>query len=328
LKNTTAIKFLILVLLFVGGCLLSLFHGGSEDVLSLPFNQENFIFWQIRFPKTLTAIIAGSSLSVAGLVLQIIFRNPLAGPYVLGISSGASLMVAVSILLGNSFHVFSDFFIGKSFLVFSAVLGSFVVTLLILILSKKVNSNVVLLLIGLMFSQICGAIQTALEYFSNPNDLKTFVIWGMGSLGSTTNNDLLLYVPLSLLCLAALLFFIKPLNALLLGQQYAQNVGIHFNQSRFYLILISSLLTGLTTAFCGPVAFVGIAVPILSRMVFQSSKQQIHLFACLLIGSTLLLFSDALCHSAIQDTTLPLNMITTLMGAPLVIYLMFRNKHW
>lgn len=328
MKDNSTIKYILLILLFILGCFLSLFYGGTENILSSEITEHNFIFWQLRVPKTITAIIAGSTLAVSGLILQVIFRNPLAGPYVLGISSGASLMVAVSILTGNALHLFSDFFIGKSFIVLSSITGSLIVTLLILVISKKVSSNIVLLLIGLMFSQICGAIQTALEYFSNPNNLKTFVIWGMGSLANTTNQDLSIFVPFSLVCLLALLFFIKPLNALLLGQNYAQNVGINFNRSRFYLILISSVLTGLTTAFCGPVAFIGIAVPILSRMVFNSSKQQTHYAACILIGSIILLFSDALCHSAIKSMALPLNMITTLIGAPLVIYLMFRNKHW
>lgn len=310
------------------GCLVSLFFGGTEDVLSSKITAHNFIFWQIRFPKTITAIIAGSALSAAGLILQIIFRNPLAGPYVLGISSGASLMVAMTILASKTLNLFSDFFIGKGFIVLAAISGSLFVTLLILIISKKVKSNVILLLIGLMFSQICGAIQTALEYFSDPNNLKSFVIWGMGSLANTTNYDLIIFLPVALISIMALLFFVKPLNALLLGQSYAQNVGVNFNQSRFYLILISSVLTGLTTAFCGPIAFVGIAVPILSRMFFDSSKQQLHLVSCLLIGSSILLFSDALCNSAVKNVSLPINMITTFIGAPLVIYLMFKNKHW
>jgi iron complex transport system permease protein len=315
-------------LLFIIGCFLSLFYGGTETLSGSQVGAHDFIFWQIRLPKTITAIVAGCTLSVSGLILQILFRNPLAGPYVLGISSGASLMVAISILAGNGLHAFSDFFLGKSFVVISAVTGSFLVTILILVVSKKVNSNIVLLLIGLMFSQICGAVQTALEYFSDPGSLKSFVVWGMGSLANTTGYDLGLFVPASVLALLALLFFIKPLNALLLGQNYSQNVGINFNSSRFYLILISSILTGITTAFCGPIAFVGIAVPILSRMVFASSKQQLHVTSCLLIGSSILLFSDALANTAVKNVSLPLNMITTLIGAPLVIYLMFRNKHW
>lgn len=310
------------------GVFISLFFGGSENILSNELNSYNFIFWQIRFPKTITAIIAGSSLSVAGLVLQIIFRNPLAGPYVLGISSGASLMVAIITLAGSSFHIFSNFFVGKSVVLVSAISGSVFITLLILFISKKVKSNVILLLIGLMISQICGAIQTALEYFSDPNNLKAFVIWGMGSLANTTTYDLMLFIPVSLITLLSLILFVKPLNAMLLGEQYAQNVGIDFNSSRFYLILITSILTGLCTAFCGPIAFIGIAVPILSRMVFKSSRQEVHVTSSILIGSIILLFADALCNSAFKTMALPINMITTFIGAPLVIYLMFKNKHW
>ncbi|MBL7910198.1 MAG: iron ABC transporter permease [Bacteroidia bacterium] len=326
-KNTT-IKFLILICLLIVACFLSLFFGGSEPINFGELSSNNFIFWHIRFPKTITAIIAGCTLSVSGLILQIIFRNPLAGPFVLGISSGASLMVAISILAGSALHLFSVFFIGKAFIVLSAITGSLLITFLILGISKKVNSNVVLLLIGLMLSQICGAVQTALEYFSDANSLKSFVIWGMGSLANTTNFDLLIYLPIALISMLALLFFVKPLNALLLGENYAQNVGINFKSSRFYLILISSLLTGLTTAFCGPIAFIGTAVPILSRMVFKSSKQHLHVASCLLIGSIILLLSDALANSAISNISLPINMITTFIGAPLVIYLMFKNKTW
>lgn len=186
----------------------------------------------------------------------------------------------------------------------------------------------ILLLIGLMISQICGAIQTALEYFSDPNNLKAFVIWGMGSLANTTTYDLMLFLPVSLITLLSLIFFVKPLNAMLLGEQYAQNVGIDFNGSRFYLILITSILTGLCTAFCGPIAFIGIAVPILSRMVFKSSRQEVHVTSSILIGSIILLFADAVCNSVFKTMALPINMITTFIGAPLVIYLMFKNKHW
>ena len=288
---------------------------------------DSYIFAQIRLPKTITAILAGSSLAVAGLILQIIFRNPLAGPYVLGISSGASLMVAVTVLAGSSVGIFNNYFFGKSLVILASIIGSVGITLIILYLSKKINSNVILLLIGLMLSQICGAFQGALEYFANPNDLKTFVMWGMGSLAGTTNDDLYIYVPITLVFLASLIFFVKPLNAFLLGQNYANNAGINYSKNRFYLILISSILTGVTTAFCGPVAFVGIAVPLLSRMIFKTSQQKVHLLSCAIIGSCILLFSDVVCHS-FAATTLPLNMITTFVGAPLVIYLLFKNKQW
>ncbi len=317
-----------LILLLIVSCVLSLLYGGSESINLQALSGDNFIFWEIRFPKTVTAIAAGATLSVAGLILQILFRNPLAGPYVLGISSGAALMVAFAILTGNALNLFTNFFIGKSFIAIAAISGSCLVTFLILAISKRVNSNIILLLIGLMISQICGALQTSLEYFADPASLKSFVVWGMGSLSNNTQQDLFFYLPISILGLASVLFFIKPLNALLLGQNYAQNSGINFKTNRFWLILISSVLTGITTAFCGPVAFVGIAVPILSRMVFTTSRQHVHFFSCMLIGSSLLLLSDALCNSLISNIALPINMITTFIGAPLVIYLMFKNKHW
>jgi iron complex transport system permease protein len=327
-SESIVIKFIVLLLLLVVGTLLSLAFGGSESMELSDIKNHDFIFWQIRLPKTITAIIAGATLSVAGLILQVLFRNPLAGPYVLGISSGASLMVAVAILAGEALTTLTGILIGKSIIVLAAIAGSFIVTVLILVVSKKVSSNVVLLLIGLMFSQICGAIQTALEYFSNPNDLKNFVVWGMGSLSTTLLSDLSLYSGIALIGFFGLMFLIKPLNALLLGENYAYNAGVDFNKTRFLLILISSVLTGVTTAFCGPIAFVGIAVPILSRMVFSTSKQQIHFASSTIIGSTILLFSDALSHSSIPNLALPINMITTFIGAPLVIYLMFKNKHW
>lgn len=318
----------MLFLLFFTGCFLSLYYGGPQGLdKSVTSSSFDFIFWEIRLPKTITAVLAGCTLSVAGLILQIIFRNPLAGPYVLGISSGASLVVALTIMGGSSIGLFTNYFLGKSVVALSSILGSVVVTLIILSLSKKVTSNVILLLIGLMLSQICGALQGALEYFADPNSLKNFVMWGMGSLSGTTYNDLYIYIPVSLVFMITLVFFIKPLNAFLLGQNYTTNSGINYQKNRFYLILISSVLTGITTAFCGPVAFVGIAVPLLSRMLFTTSNQGLQLFSCMLTGSIILLFSDFICH-AFRETTLPINMITTFVGAPLVIYLLFKNKQW
>jgi len=325
LSNT--IKFSILFVLFSLGIYASIFYGGSESLNFTDLNTD-FIFYQIRLPKTITAILAGACLAVSGLILQIVFRNPLAGPYVLGISSGASLTVALAVMAGSSISFLPTGLFGKSYIVFASVLGSLVMTILILSISNRIKSNVILLLIGLMFSQICGAFQTVLEYFADPNSLKNFVLWSMGSMSTTTQDELPLFVFLSLLSVASVLFFIKPLNTFLLGENYAHNLGINIKQSRFWLILISSALTGIVTAFCGPIAFIGIAVPILSRMIFNISKQQIHFFSCILIGPVLLLFADAFAHSFIKQMALPINMITTFIGAPLVIYLMFKNKQW
>ena len=324
---SNAAKFILLFLLFCIGIYMSLFFGGSES-LNFSDLSADFIFYQIRLPKTITARLAGAALSVSGLILQVIFRNPLAGPYVLGISSGASLAVALSVMAGSGLHFLPGFFWAKAYTVLSSIVGSFAMTILILSIAVRVKKNVILLLIGLMISQICGALQTVIEYFAEPESLKNFVLWSMGSMSTTNLQDIPLLAGSTLIVLGLLLFFIKPLNAFLLGQLYAQNLGVSVKQKRFWLILISSSLTGIITAYCGPIAFVGIAVPILSRMLFQVSKQQVHLAACLFLGPILLLFADAFAHSLIKHMALPINMITTFIGAPLVIYLMFKNKQW
>jgi iron complex transport system permease protein len=321
------LKFALLSALLLASVALSLFFGGSEDVRN-GSDASAFIFREIRIPKTLTAIAAGSTLAVSGLILQVLFRNPLAGPYVLGISSGASLMVAL-VLMGTQTLAFAHTGLGgRTLTVTASVTGSLLVTFLILAVSRRISSNVVLLLVGLMFSYACGAIEASLAYFADPGSLKTFIVWGMGSLSGTGRGDMMLFLPLSVVATGAALFFIKPLNALLLGEDYARSAGIDFRRSRFMLILLSSALTGITTAYCGPIAFAGIAVPVLSRMIFNTSRQQVHYFSCLILGSTLLLLADAAGHSLIDGVTLPVNILTTFIGAPLVISLMFRNKTW
>lgn len=319
-------RVLLLLLLFPPAVVVSLWYGGSGS-LDLASESGAFVFSEIRVPKTITAVLAGSSLAVAGLILQVLFRNPLAGPYVLGISSGAALMVAVGVLAGNALGV-TGLFAGRSLMVVSAVAGGLLLTLVILAVAARVTSNILLMLIGLMFAQVCGAIQNSLEFFADPGSLKTFVVWGMGSLSGTSRTDILIFVPLAVSVLLFMLFYVKPLNALLLGQNYAQSVGINFKRTRFVLILLSSVLTGVTTAFCGPVAFVGIAVPIFSRMIIPSSDQGLHLVSCALLGATLVLLADAACHSMVKGYTLPINMLTTVIGAPLVIWLMFKQKQW
>jgi len=325
-SSNSRIPYFILTLIFLLACFCSIFYGGSESLSVSDLNSDHFIFWEIRLPKTLTAILAGCSLTAAGLILQVLFRNPLAGPYALGISSGAALMVAVVLLTVEGFSF--GFFVGKSILVLAALTGSFFVTLLLLIISRRVSNTIVILLIGLMISQLCGALLAGIEYFANPGNLKLFVIWGMGSLSNTDYFDLGVFGLVVVFAFTLLLFFIKPLNALLLGDAYAHNLGITVRGTRFYLILISSLLTGISTAFCGPIAFVGISIPILSRLIFSTAKQQNHLISGMLMGSSLLLFSDALTHKLLEGSSLPVNIITTLIGAPIVLYIMFKNKNW
>ena len=316
---------MVVVLLVLS--LASILYGGAESISEHSLVND-YILKHIRFPKTITAIFAGATLALSGLVLQIIFRNPLAGPYVLGVSSGAALFVALGMMAGGAFQAVLPAAVDKLYIVFCAVLGSLITTLLILLVAKKVASNVILLLIGLMIAQLYGAAQMGLEYFADPYSLKLFVIWGMGSLSNCSTEDLLVFVPLSVSIMLLLFLKLKALSSFLYGQAYALSMGINYKRERFWLLLAASVLTGLTTAFCGPIAFVGIAVPILSRMVFKQAGIWLHFFACVLLGAIVLLFADVVSNNSVKGFTLPVNIVTTLIGAPLVIYLMFKNKQW
>lgn len=301
---------------------------GSINLFSLEKSSSLFttILYDIRLPKTLTSIIAGSGLALCGLLMQSLFRNPLAGPYVLGVSSGSSLFVAIATMLISSIHVSDFFLMGKSIVTLFSIAGAFFVTLIILMVSRKNKSNVTVLLVGLMLGQILGAIQGLIEYMSNADDLKTFVMWGMGSVGSTTLQDLLFIAPIYLLTILCSFFFIKQLNAILLNEQYAQNLGINVNKLRIAIIIITAILVGVITAFCGPIAFVGISVPIASRLFFKTSHHLHQMVFCLLLGACVVLAADVLCQVLSTQFMLPINTVTTLIGSPVVIYLLFKSK--
>jgi iron complex transport system permease protein len=320
--------FFILLLLFLLVTLgiINLLYAGSESVSFSNFHSQYFIFWEIRLPKAIAAILAGSSLAVSGLILQILFRNPLAGPYVLGISSGASLMVAITLLTSGSIGFQLNSLLGSSSLVLAAITGSVVLTIIVAGLATRIKNNTILLLMGLMIGQLAGAAQGFLEYFSSNEQLKRFVLWGMGSLRQITTLDLLVYTPVVLGALLVCIFLSKSLQLLTLGEHYAQNLGLNVKQHRLFWIITSGILTGVTTAFCGPIAFVGISVPIASRLLFKTSSQLFHSLSCLLMGACVLLLSDTLCF--IYEGSLPINLITTLIGCPFVIYLLLKQKTW
>lgn len=284
------------------------------------------VFYQIRLPKTITCIIAGSGLALCGLLMQTLFRNPLAGPYALGISSGSSLFVAIATMLLTSFHFVDFHFVGKSIITLFAMLGSFFVTLIILIISKKNKNNVTVLLVGTMLAQILGAMQGLVEYLSSSTNLKTFVMWGMGNVSSTTLNDLLIILPFYALPVLWAFLLIKPLNAILLNDDYAKNLGINIHTLRLSLIIITAVLVGVITAFCGPIAFVGISVPIASRLFFKTSHHLHQIVFTLVLGAIVLLLADIICQLFSQQMMLPLNTVTTIIGAPIVLYLLFKSK--
>lgn len=304
---------------------LNLKYAGSENC-NIDFS--NFIFKEIRLPKTISCIAAGIGLPIAGLILQIIFRNPLAGPYVLGISSGAGLMLALVTLTPLTLLNIQTPFFGKSIIVFASITGSIAATILILLISKKIKSNVLLLLVGIMIAQICGALQSILEFLANPSSLKNFIVFNLGNLSLCNLNESIILLSLILLCLVVLFFYTKTLNAFLFGEKYATNLGFNYNKNRFTFILITSVITGIITAFCGPIAFIGIAIPILSRWLISTSHQGVQIISSAMLGCILLLLCDLISHTIIANSLIPINTITSIVGSPIVITLLFKSKTW
>ena len=280
-----------------------------------------------RIPKALTAIMVGSGLSICGLLMQTLFRNPLAGPFVLGISSGASLGVAL-LILGASF--FGGVFMLGNFsnwsLPIAASLGAFLVLSAIIVAANKVRNTMSILIIGLMFGSLTSAIISVLAYFAEASKIQQYVFWNFGNLGNLSWQQLLIFASFYVLCVFATLSLIKPLNGFLLGENYAKSLGIDVKKSRNQILLITSILTGVITAFSGPIAFVGLAVPHLARLLFTSSNHKILLPASALIGGIVLLICDCIAQLPMSEFTLPINAITSLFGAPVVIWLLVRKK--
>ncbi len=287
----------------------------------------NYIVLNYRIPKAITAILVGSGLAIGGLLMQTLFRNPLAGPYVLGISSGASLGVAILILgssiIGGSFLAFSN---SSILLSIAASLGSFLVLFAVMIVSRKVKNTMTILIIGLMFGSITAAVISVLAYFSSAEYLQQYMFWSFGSLGNLTWNELALFTIIYMLGIALVIPTIKPLNSLLLGENYAKSLGINFNKTKNLILLATSLLTGVITAFSGPIAFVGLATPHVTKLIFNTSDHKILLPAVALLGAIIMLISDTIAQLPYSEYTLPINAITSLFGAPVVIWLLLRKK--
>ena len=284
---------------------------------------EQQIMHAIRFPKALTAIMAGAALSVSGLMMQTLFRNPLAGPYTLGVSSGASLGVAMLTMLGSILSTF-NFQLSTIGLPIAACIGATAVLLLVLAVSRRVTSNVSLLIVGLMFGSIAGALVSLLQNFANPDALKLFIVWTLGSLSSVGWGDMQMMIPILLVGSLFVLMALKPLNGLLLGEDYARGLGIHVERTRLYIVLATGLLAGGVTAFCGPIAFIGVAVPHIARGLFGTSNHRITLPASALIGACLLLVCDVLCSLFIYP--LPISTVSALFGAPVIIWIILKNN--
>ncbi len=286
-----------------------------------------YIIQNYRLPKAFTAILVGSGLGISGLMMQTLFRNPLAGPFVLGISSGASLGVALVILGSGLFGgVFVSLLTSKWSVVVAASLGSFLVLLAVMIVSSRVRDTMAILIIGLMFGSITSAVVSVLSYFSSAEELQQYIFWGFGSLGNLSWNELFIFFLIYLAGILMTVMSIKGLNTLLLGENYAKSMGLKLKQSRLLIIIATSLLAGTITAFAGPIAFIGLAIPHITRQVFHTSNHKILLPAVFLLGGIVMLICDSIAQLPSSDYTLPINAITSLVGAPVVIWLLTRKR--
>lgn len=293
------------------------------------------IVLKFRLPKALTAMLAGAALSVSGLQMQTLFRNPLAGPFVLGISSGASLGVALIILLagaavsmgGSTTLLAGVSLAGDTSLALSAIFGSGLVLFLVLFVARKVQSGMTLLILGLMFGYATGALVSVLLYFSIDDRIQAYISWTFGSFGGVTWRRLQVMAPAILLGLVGGHLLMKPLNALLLGETYARSLGLNVHHARLGIIGSSAVLAGVVTAFCGPIGFLGIAVPHLCRSLFHTSDHRLLLPAVSLMGATLALGADIIAGLPGSQLTLPLNAVTALLGAPVVIWVILRQRN-
>ena len=300
-----------------------------EIIFGYGQNKETWTYIVINFriPKATTAILVGSGLSVAGLLMQTLFRNPLAGPDVLGLSSGSSLGVAFALLGASILPPFlSELFLSSFGIIIASCLGSFLVLLFVLIASKKIQDSSTILIVGLLFSSFASAIISVLTYFSSAEELQKFMFWSLGSLGNLTSKNIVLLAICSIIGLLLALFSIKSLDGLLLGENYAKSVGIDIKKSRQIIILSASILVGSSTAFVGPIAFVGLAVPHVAKLLFQTSNHKILYFGTLLLGANLMLICDTIAQMPGFDFTLPINAVTSIFGAPMVIWLLFNKK--
>ncbi len=297
------------------------FTGGEVSKTSY-----EYILVDYRLPKAITATIAGAGLAVSGLLMQTLFRNPLAGPYVLGISSGASFGVALYILGGTAVGISTVVLSGKWGLIIAASLGSFSVLLLVLAMAARVRDTMALLIIGLMVGSLTSALVSVLAYFSKADELQRFVFWSFGSLGDLSWDGIVILSSCFFVGIGLSVYSLKSLNSFLLGDTYARTLGTSNRKSRMIIILATSLLAGSITAFAGPIAFIGLAVPHLIRQVIPTANHTILLPAVILGGAILMLLCDTIAQVPYSEYTLPINAISAMIGAPVVIWLLVRKK--
>lgn len=320
----------ILALLFFADVLVGSVHIPINDLLSAGTGKSTTssdILLQFRLPKAMTCVLAGGALATGGLLMQTLFRNPLAGPDVLGLSSGASLMVAILIFASQSNAGLSLlFFTSPWSIAIGASVGGGLVFILIIAIAQYIKDNTSLLIIGLMVSAVTSSLVSVLQFIGQAEDLQTFMIWTLGSVGSTNWNELKVLAAVVSIGITIAYFSSKSLNIWLLGENYAQGLGMNVPHSRFWIVVSTGLLTGAVTAFCGPITFVGLAVPHLVRLLVPTTNHKILIPAVICGGASLLLLCDLISQLPGNTQILPLNAVTSLIGAPIVIWMIIKSK--
>ena len=336
-KNRNTILFSILTLSLLLLLLINISLGSVSIPIKDVFNSLtgdntsketwDYIIVNYRLPKAVTAILVGMGLSISGLLMQTLFRNPLAGPDVLGLSSGASLGVAI-IVMGSTFLPtgLASILLSSYGIVLASSLGSFLVLLAVLTVSQRLRDTMAILIVGLMFASITSAIVGTLTYFSTAEQLQKFTFWSMGNLGNLSWSSIVILFTCVFTGLLLSLVSIKPLNALLLGENYARSLGMNYKRTRLIIIFATSILAGSITAYVGPIAFIGLAVPHIAKLVFQTSSHTILFWSTLLLGSIIMLICDSISQLPGSDLMLPINAVTSIFGAPIVIWLLIRKR--
>ena len=332
---------LLIVVLFVLNLLLGTVSIPVRDVLCILFSPSALnldsstqavwsnIIWNSRVPQALTALMAGAGLAVSGLQMQTVFRNPLAGPSVLGISNGASLGVALVVLMSGSLGGMALSrlgYLGDVAMSVAAIVGALAVMGLIVWVAQRVQGNVTLLIIGVLIGYMANAIIGVLKFFSNEEDIKAYVVWGLGSFARVSGDQMVLFVVMMAILLPLSMLLVKTMNLLLLGDAYAQNLGLNLQRARTLVILSSGVLVAIVTAYCGPIMFIGLAVPHLARAMFRTSDHRILMPATLLAGGVLALLCNLIARMPGFEGALPVNSVTALVGAPVIATVLFKRK--
>lgn len=331
-KTSILLLLLTLVLLFCANQFFGAVHIPSHAVVNILLGGEaeraswNFILWESRIPQAITASLSGAGLAASGLMLQTVFRNPLAGPSILGIDGGANLGVAIALLfLGGSFMTGTFSLSGFALVIAAAMLGAWVIIAFLIVFSHVLRSNTMLLITGVMIGYLTSSLISLLNYGATEEGVRSFMVWGLGSFANVTIDRLPAYCLTMSFGIICSLLLIKPLNALLLGENYAINLGINVRRTRTLLLFCTGLLTATSTAFCGPIAFVGLAVPHIARLLLGTSDHRTLLPATLLTGACLALLCNLL-SSLPSDSLIPINVLTPILGAPVVIWVIMKEK--